>query len=43
MVVDSDFPNYKDFIESVIEKYPPGYMEVAHVQYYDNVLRTFQM
>jgi hypothetical protein len=30
MVVDSDLPNYTDFIESVIEKYPPGHMEVAH-------------
>jgi hypothetical protein len=32
MVVDSDLSNYKDLVESVTEKYPPGYLEVAHVQ-----------
>ena len=41
MVVDSDLLNYMDFVESVVEKYPPGYLEVAHVQYYDHVLKTF--
>ena len=41
MVVDSDLSNYKDFIESVTDKYPAGYLEVAHVQYYDVVLRNF--
>ena len=41
MVVDSDRTNYKDLIESVVEKYPRGYMEVAHVQYYDEALKTF--
>ena len=41
MVVDSDRTNFSDFIESVVEKYPPGYMEVAHVQYYDEALKTF--
>jgi len=41
MVVDSDLSNYKDFIESVTDKYPPGYLEVAHVQYYDVVLKNF--
>ena len=33
MVVDSDRTNFNDFVESVVEKYPPGYMEVAHIQY----------
>jgi hypothetical protein len=33
--------NYKDFTESVVEKYPLGYLEVLHVQYYDTVLKTF--
>ena len=41
MVVDSDLSNYKDFIESVTYKYPAGYLEVAHVQYYDIVLKNF--
>jgi len=31
MVVDSDLSNYKDFIESVTDKYSAGYLEVAHV------------
>jgi hypothetical protein len=35
MVVDSDRTNLSDFVESVVEKYPPDYMEEAHVQYYD--------
>ncbi|CAD6343101.1 unnamed protein product [Miscanthus lutarioriparius] len=41
MVVDSDLSNYMDFIESIVDKYPPGYLEVAHIQYYDHVLKTF--
>ena len=41
MVVDSEKTNYKDFIQSVVDKYPPVYLEVPHVQYYDDVLRTF--
>lgn len=24
-----------------MEKYPLGYLEVAHVQYYDNVVKNF--
>jgi hypothetical protein len=34
MVVDSDRTNYMDLVELVVEKYPPGYMEAAHIQYY---------
>ena len=41
MVVDSDLSNYMDFVESIVDKYPPGYLEVAHIQYYDHVLKTF--
>ena len=41
MVVDSEKTNYKDFIQSVVDKYSSGYLEVPHVQYYDDVLRTF--
>jgi hypothetical protein len=41
MDVDSDRTNYRDFVESVVNKYPPGYMELVHVQYYDEALKTF--
>jgi len=41
MVVDSDRTNFKDLVESVVEKYPLGYMEGAHIQYYDAALKTF--
>jgi hypothetical protein len=41
MVVDSDKTNYKDFVESVVEKYLPSYLEVAHIPYYDEGLKSF--
>jgi hypothetical protein len=41
MVVDSDKINYEDLVESVVEKYPPVYLEVAHIQYYDEGLKSF--
>ena len=41
MVVDPHRTNFNDFVESVVQKYPLGYMEVAHVQYYDEALKTF--
>ena len=41
MVVDSDKINYEDIVESVVEKYPRGYLEVAHIQYYDEGLKSF--
>jgi len=25
----------------VVEKYPPGYLKVAHIQYYDEGLKSF--
>ena len=31
MVVDSDTTNYMDLVESVVEKYPPGYLDVTHI------------
>ena len=40
-IVDSDRTNLKDLIQSIIEQYPPGYMEVAHLQYHDHVLKSF--
>jgi len=41
MVVDLDKINYEDLVESVVEKYLPGYLEVAHIQYYDEGLKSF--
>ena len=41
MVVDSNKINYEDLVESVVEKYPPGYLDVAHIQYYDKDLKSF--
>ena len=41
MVVDSDRTNFEDLVELVVEKYPPGYMESAHIQYYVAALKTF--
>jgi hypothetical protein len=41
MTVDSDLANYDDLVGLVVQRYPPGYMEVAHVQYYDEVLKSF--
>ncbi|KAM0838195.1 hypothetical protein ACQ4PT_061129 [Festuca glaucescens] len=40
-VIDSDLTNYKDLVQSIVEEYPPCYLEVAHLQYYDDVLKTF--
>ena len=40
-VIDSDLTNYKDLVDSIVEEYPPRYLEVAHVQYYDDVLKIF--
>ena len=39
--VDSNLTNYKDLVESIVEKYLSGYLEVAHVQYYDSNLQTY--
>jgi hypothetical protein len=39
--VDSDTTNFKDFIESIVNQYPPGYQEVVHVHYYDSYLAAF--
>jgi hypothetical protein len=40
-VIDSDFTNYEDLVDSIIVQYPPRYLEVVHVQYYDDVLKMF--
>ena len=41
MVVDSDKMNYEDLVELVVEKYLPDYLDVAHIQYYDEGLKSF--
>jgi hypothetical protein len=40
-VIDSDLTNYNDLVESIVEQYPPSYLEVGHLQYYDDVTKTF--
>lgn len=40
-VIDSDTTNFKDFTESIVDQYLPGYLEVPHIQYCDSVLNTF--
>jgi hypothetical protein len=40
MVVDSDICNFKDFLDEIKEKYPPGYLEHATVAYYDHVRKA---
>ena len=40
-VVDSDTTNLKDLVDEITDMYPPGYLEVAHVQYYDADLKNF--
>jgi len=41
MTIDSDLTNYKDLLKEIVEKYPPGYLEVAHLQYYDHDVKEF--
>jgi len=41
MTIDSDLTNYKDLLEEIVEKYPLGYLEVAHLQYYDHDMKEF--
>ncbi|OEL21067.1 hypothetical protein BAE44_0017915 [Dichanthelium oligosanthes] len=33
--IDSDTINFKNLVKSIVDQYPLGYMEVSHVQYYD--------
>jgi hypothetical protein len=40
-VVDSDTTNLKNLVDEITDMYPPGYLEVAHVQYYDADLKSF--
>ncbi|KAF8780776.1 hypothetical protein HU200_000716 [Digitaria exilis] len=41
LVIDSDLSNYKDLVGEIVEKRPPGYLEVAHCQFYDDALKNF--
>lgn len=41
MVVDSDLTNFKELVELVVEKYPTRYLDVVHVQYFDEAVQTF--
>jgi hypothetical protein len=41
MTIDSNVINYKDLVEEIVNKYPPGYLEVAHVQYYNHDIKAF--
>ncbi|CAN6300354.1 unnamed protein product [Urochloa humidicola] len=38
--IHRDKTNFMDFVNSIVNRFPPGYMEVAHVQYYDDVSGT---
>uniref|UniRef100_A0ACD5YE97 Uncharacterized protein n=1 Tax=Avena sativa TaxID=4498 RepID=A0ACD5YE97_AVESA len=40
-IVDSDLTNYNDLVASIVDEYPPRYLEVVHLRYYDEVLKTF--
>ncbi|TVU19316.1 hypothetical protein EJB05_35459, partial [Eragrostis curvula] len=40
-VVDCDTTNFKDFIESIVDEFPPGYKEVVTIQYYDEGSKSF--
>jgi hypothetical protein len=41
MTIDLDVTNYMDLVEEIVDKYPLGYLEVAHVQYYDHDTNAF--
>ncbi|CAN6282710.1 unnamed protein product [Urochloa humidicola] len=41
--VDSDTTNLRDLIDEIVTKFPPGYLEVTHVQYYNGELKTFRI
>ncbi|KAJ1290291.1 hypothetical protein BS78_02G232200, partial [Paspalum vaginatum] len=36
VVVDADICNFKDFVDEIVEKYPPRYNENVTVAYYDH-------
>ncbi|KAJ1268341.1 hypothetical protein BS78_07G127500 [Paspalum vaginatum] len=40
-VIDSNLINFKDFVESIVEGFPLGYLEVAHIQYFDKSMKNF--
>jgi predicted RNA-binding protein with EMAP domain len=40
-VVDSDTTNFKDFVDEIVDKFPPGFNDVVTVQYYDDDVKLF--
>jgi hypothetical protein len=40
-VVDFDTTNFKDFIDEIVVKFPPGFNDVVTVQYYDDDVKLF--
>jgi hypothetical protein len=40
-VVDSDICNFKDFVDEIVEKYPPGYHERVTVAYLDDASQNY--
>ncbi|KAJ1288448.1 hypothetical protein BS78_02G089700 [Paspalum vaginatum] len=40
-VIDSNLINFKDFVESIVEEFSLGYLEVAHIQYFDEAMKNF--
>jgi hypothetical protein len=41
MVVDSDICNFKDFVDGIVDKYPPSHHERVSVSYYDYASKTY--
>ncbi|KAG2632529.1 hypothetical protein PVAP13_2NG114846 [Panicum virgatum] len=41
MVVDADLTNFKDFVDEVVEKYPPRFNEQPTIAYYDLASSTY--
>jgi hypothetical protein len=41
MVVDSNIYNFKDFVDRIVDKYPPSYHERVNPSYYDRASKTY--
>jgi cobalamin biosynthesis Co2+ chelatase CbiK len=39
-VVDANTTNFRDFVESIVDEFPPRYKEKAIVQYFDGSLQA---
>jgi hypothetical protein len=40
-VMDSNLCNFKDLVEEIVNQYPPSYLKVVHIFYYDEVKKCF--